>query len=266
MIADFHTHSLFSGDSSENPVKMIETAINLGMEHFCFTDHQDFDYNYDEPDFMLDHDKYFAEISELKERYKDKITISVGVETGLEPHLSDKLREFVKKHPYDFIIGSTHLVNGVDPWYPEYFEENGEQKGFLMYFEYILKSLETCSDFDVYGHLDYIARYAPNRDKNFSYAKFADVIDEILKRLVSTGKGIELNTGGLHKEMSHTNPHPDIVRRYRELGGEVITVGSDGHTADKLGYGFDVAREILINAGFSYYAVFCGRKPQFIKL
>ena len=95
---------------------------------------------------------------------------------------------------------------------------------------------------------------------------FSEIIDEILKKIISRNKGIELNTGGTYKGMINTNPHPDIVRRYRELGGEVITVGSDAHTADKIGYGFDAAREILIDAGFSYYAVFKDRKPQFIKL
>lgn len=266
MISDFHTHSYFSGDSSESTEKMIETAIGLGMERFCFTDHQDFDYNYDELDFTLDYERYFAEISDLKERYADEINVLIGVETGIEPHLSDRLREFVMKKPYDFVIGSTHLINGVDPWYPGYFAEHGEKKGFEMYFDYILKSLETCSDFDVYGHLDYIIRYAPNKDRFFTKADFADVIDEILKKLISMDKGIELNTGGMYKGMDRTNPHPDIVRRYRELGGEKITVGSDAHTADRIGYGFNIAREILINSGFEYYTVFKERKPEFIKL
>ncbi len=266
MISDFHTHSYFSGDSSENPEKMVETAIGLGMERFCFTDHQDFDYNYDELDFTLDHERYFAEISDLRERYADKIDVLIGVETGLEPHLSDRLCEFVNKNPYDFVIGSTHLVNGVDPWYPEYFAEHGEKKGFEMYFDYILRSLAVCSDFDVYGHLDYIVRYAPNKDKYFTRSDFAEVIDKILTKLVSMGKGIELNTGGMYKGMNRTNPHPDIVRRYRELGGEMITVGSDAHTADRIGCGFDAAREILKNAGFEYYTVFKNRRPEFIKL
>ncbi len=266
MICDFHTHSYFSGDSSELPSKMLDTAIEKGMKSICFTDHQDFDYNYDAFDFTLDYERYFSELSILRDEYASRINILIGVETGLEPHLSERLKDFVGKKPYDFVIGSTHLINGADPWCPEYFAEYGEKRGFEKYFEYALQSINVCSDFDVYGHLDYIVRYAPNKDKYFSYAEFADVIDEILKKLIFAGKGIELNTGGIYKGMDRPNPAPEIIRRYRELGGEIITVGSDAHTADKIGMGFSEAEKILKNAGFEYYTIFSGRKPQFIKL
>lgn len=266
MIADFHVHSYFSGDSEESPVNIIERAILLGMKSICFTDHQDFDYNYGGFDFMLDDGKYFAEIGRLKEEYRDRIEVLTGVETGVEPHLGERLREFTKRRNYDFIIGSTHLINGVDPWYPEYFDEYGDTEGFRIYFENTLKSLDTCSDFDVYGHLDYIVRYAPDGDKNYSYAKFKDVTDKILIKLISMGKGIELNMGGMYKGMSTPNPNPEILKAYRNFGGEIITVGADAHTADKIGYKFDYARELLQEAGFSYYTVFRQRKPEFIKL
>lgn len=262
MLCDFHTHSYFSGDSEEIPKNMIKRAVSLGMRNICFTDHQDFDYNYDELDFTLNDDKYFREISALK----GDIEISVGVETGLEPHLSKRLSEFVSRHPYDFVIGSTHLIRGVDPWYPEYFKEHTDTEGFLLYFEYILETLEFCSDFDVYGHLDYIVRYAPQKDKNYSYDAFCEIIDKILEKLIEMGKGIELNTGGLYKGMKNPNPAPEIIKRYREMGGEIITVGSDAHTADRIGYGFSIAEEMLRSAGFSHYNIFKNRKPVYINL
>ena len=136
----------------------------------------------------------------------------------------------------------------------------------MKYFEYILKTLDYCTDFDVYGHLDYIVRYAPKKDKNYSYKAFKEVIDEILIKLVKMGKGIELNTGGMYKGMASTNPHPDIIKRYKELGGEIITVGSDAHRAEFIGYSFNDAKEILKESGFKYYTVFEKRKPEFIKL
>lgn len=266
MIADCHMHSRFSGDSEENPIVMIEKAVSLGMSDMCFTEHQDFDYKYDDTSFELDGDSYFKELSLLRDRYSNKIDIGIGAELGLEPHLHDKTEAFAKKYPFDFVIGSTHLVAGVDPYHKGYFEEYGSHGGFLRYFEFILKTLDVCRDFDVYGHLDYVVRYAPDGEKHYSYAIFKDVIDEILKKIISMGKGIELNTGGLYKGMTSTNPHGDIVKRYRELGGEIITVGSDAHMADRIGYSFSAAQEILTNAGFTYYTLFKNREPRFIKL
>ncbi|MCD8391424.1 MAG: histidinol-phosphatase HisJ family protein [Firmicutes bacterium] len=266
MIADYHLHSRFSADSSEEPRRIIERAAALGMRSLCFTDHQDFDYAYDELDFTLDYDAYFKTLSALREEYSGKIDVRIGVETGLEPHLSARLGEFVKKRPYDFVIGSTHLINGVDPYYPEYFAGVTDREAFLRYFDYALESFKTCADFDVYGHLDYIVRYAPEKDKNYSYAAFSDVIDEILKTLIESGKGIELNTGGLTRGMANPNPCPEVVARYRELGGEIITVGSDAHKSEDIGAEFDLARDILLRSGFEYYTVFKDRKPEFIKL
>lgn len=265
-IADSHLHSRFSADSGEDPVRIIETAINLGMDRLCFTEHQDFDYGYDELDFTLDYDGYFKELSFLREKYSDRIDIRIGAETGLEPHLGKRLRDFAVKCPYDFIIGSTHLVNGIDPYYPGYFEGITEKEAFLKYFNYALESFKTCTDFDVYGHLDYIVRYAPSKDGNYSYEEFREIIDEILKTLIKNGKGIELNTGGLVRGMKNPNPCPEIIKRYRELGGEIITVGSDAHKAEHIGYSFEYAGEILLKSGFKYYTAFKNRKPEFIKL
>lgn len=127
---------------------------------------------------------------------------------------------------FDFVIGSSHLVGGVDPYYPEYFEKYGDHNGILRYFESILANIRTFDGFDVYGHLDYIVRYC--RAKAYCPAEYSDITDEILKTLISMGKGIELNTAGLKYGLGWAHPHPEVLKRYRELGGEMITVGSDG--------------------------------------
>ncbi len=266
MICDFHIHSYFSADSEEKPENIINAAIDKGMSAICFTDHQDFDYNYPDFDFTLDYAGYFEELRVLKAKYSGKIDIHIGVEAGIEPHLADRVTDFINKKPYDFVIASTHLVNGVDPWYPEYFDRYGDDEGIRKYFEYILEGLKYFSDFDVYGHLDYVVRYAKNGANGYIYAKYKDITDEILKLIISAGKGIELNTGGMYKGMSTPNPCPEIIKRYRELGGEIITVGADAHKAEYIGYKFDYAKQILSDAGFGYYTVFKNRSPEFIKL
>ena len=111
-----------------------------------------------------------------------------------------------------------------------------------------------------------MVRYGPEKNKNYSYDKYKDVIDEILRQLIAHGKGIELNMAGFKYGLGHPNPTEEILHRYRELGGEIITIGADAHTPDKIGYAFDKAADVLRECGFSYYAVFKNRRPVFHKL
>ncbi len=266
--ADYHVHSCFSSDS-ETPIKdIIETAISRGFDTICITDHNDIDFPVTDEgmDFQLDIEKYVAIVSALKNEYKNKITVCLGIEMGLMSHISEEVKKCVNSQPFDFVIGSSHLVNKADPYYPEYYEGRTEVEAYRAYFESILENAKVIKDYDVYGHLDYVVRYGPTQNKNFKYDDYADIFEEILKQLITDGKGIEINTGGLYKNLGYPHPHMDILKRYRELGGEIVTIGSDGHTTDKIGYGFDKAEQYLLEAGFEYYTIFKGRKPEFRKL
>jgi histidinol-phosphatase (PHP family) len=266
MYSDFHVHTKFSGDSQADVKQVIERAVCLGMKHLCITDHQDFDYPYDDVDFEFNTDQYFKELSEWKEYFKGKIDLRIGVELGLQPYLKKRLEKYVSAYPFDFIIGSSHLVNGKDPYYPEYFKDRSEEECYREYFQSIIDNVGVFQDFDVYGHLDYIVRYGTNRQKNYSYMKYQDIIDLVLKEIIEAGIGIECNTAGLKYGLGFPNPHPDILKRYKQLGGEIITLGSDGHEKNHIGYDFFAAAEILKAAGFRYYTVFKKRKPEFIPI
>lgn len=266
MICDYHLHSSFSGDSEAAPEDMIQKAVSLGMKQMCFTDHYDMDYP-DEPElFLFDVDAYFAKMSELKEQYKDRIKICTGIELGLQPHLQNRCRKFVCDYPFDFVIGSSHVVNHMDPYYPQYFEGRSESECYQEYFQSILDNLNVFDDFDVYGHIDYIVRYGPDKNLHYSYERYRNVLDAILHTCIQKGIGLEINTGGIAYGLGTTNPHPDILKRYRELGGEIITIGSDAHTPERLGYEFGQAGTILRDCGFRYYTVFENRKPVYIPL
>ena len=169
-------------------------------------------------------------------------------------------------YPFDFVIGSSHVVHGVDPYYPNYYDNRDEDTAYMEYFESILENIATDADYDVYGHIDYVVRYGPNKNEFYSYKKFSDIIDEILIKLIEKGKGIEINTAGFKYGLNHPNPTEDIICRYRQLGGEIITIGADGHKPEHIAYDFHKVPEILKNAGFNYYTVFKNRKPDFIKI
>jgi histidinol-phosphatase (PHP family) len=266
MLWDTHMHTHHSGDSDAVPELMVQAAIDKGLSGLCFTDHFDYDYP-DEPElFLLDFDSYQKETDSLRRQYEGILPILWGIELGLQPQVADMNRRVTHDYPFDFIIGSSHVVHGTDPYYPHYYEGRTEDAAYREYFESILENLQTDVDFDVYGHIDYVVRYGPNQNRYYSYKKYADVIDEILRTLVVKGKGIEINTAGFKYGLGHPNPTEEILVRYRELGGEIITIGADAHAPEHVAYAFDRIPEILRQAGFRYYSVFSGRKPQFFPI
>ena len=209
---------------------------------------------------------YKEKLAELSDIYKDKIQVRFGIELGLQMHLGEYFDSLLSQTPFDFVIGSSHLVHGYDPYYPEFFEGRKEFLCYMEYFESILENISAYDGFDVYGHIDYVVRYGPNKNREYSYGRYKDILDEILKKLISMGKGIELNTGGYHYGLGEPNPCTAVIRRYRELGGEIITIGADAHTPDKIACAFDKAASVLEACGFRYYTIFKDRKPEFISL
>lgn len=266
MFWDQHMHCNFSGDSDALPEDMIKAGIAHGLSGICFTDHLDYDYPEEPNIFLLDFDNYFKALSDLREKYADKISVNIGIELGLQPQAAGQNLAVAVKYPFDFIIGSSHVVNHMDPYYPEFFAERNEDEAYMEYFESVLENINSCVDFDVYGHIDYVVRYGPNKNAFYTYEKFKDIIDEILTQLISKGKGIEVNTGGFKYGLGHPNPTEDIIRRYRELGGEIITMGADAHVPEYVAYEFDKTAQIIKNCGFKYYTVFKNRKAEFIPL
>lgn len=270
LTADCHLHSSFSGDSETPMEEMIRKGISLGLKTMCFTEHQDFDYP-DSPEgpgsiFLLNTDSYLYDLARLKEKYAGQIRLLFGVELGLQPEVMRQNAVYARSYDFDFIIGSSHVCHGKDPYYPAFYEGRSENQAYLEYFESILENIRKFSNFDVYGHLDYVVRYGPDRDRNYSYEKYKDVLDAILELLLEKEKGLELNTGGLKSGMRDFHPCADILKRYRELGGEIITVGSDAHDAEHLAGHFDRAAEALKACGFRYYTIFEKRVPEFVRL
>ena len=269
ILTDYHTHSYFSGDCDTPMEDMITNAFSMGMTHLCFTEHLDLDYPVraeESLDFNLDTELYRKEFLVLKEKYAQKLHLLWGVELGLQTQIFSRLHEYVQSQPFDFIIASSHLCNGGDPYYPDFFENRKEEDVYEEYFSSILENVKIFSDYDVYGHLDYIVRYGPNKDARYSYEKYRDIFDTLLRIIIENGKGIELNTGGIKYGLKALHPATSILKRYKELGGEIITIGSDAHTPKNLLHHFSRAESVLKECGFQYYTIFKERKPTFIRL
>jgi len=222
------------------------------------------DYDYAESDvfFEFDPKEYFRRLLPLRETYEKQLDLGIGVELGLQPYLSTKHHNLAFSYSFDFIIGSVHQVHRRDPYYSSFFEGRDEEEAYLEYFECILQNLKSYSNFDVLGHLDYVIRYGPNKNKNYSYRKYKEIIDEILRFLIKQDIGLEINSNGYRCGLKTPNPCREIISRYYEMGGRLITFGSDAHEPQYLGYEFERTFALAKECGFSSYFIYHKRKPE----
>lgn len=274
--ADMHMHTWFSTDSEACPRDMADEAVRKGLKTICFTDHFDKDDLEWGEEGIFDVDAYFAEMQKLQEEYAGKLNIRIGIELGLRTYLKDYYEELTKKYPFDFVIGSVHNVpykkdaEGnilyTDPAAEKLFTDRTDKEAYRLMMETTLQNVRTLGCFQTLGHLDYVVRYGKSREKEYSYTEYADMIDEILKLLIEKGKGLEVNSAGLKYGLPFAHPHPDVLKRYRELGGEIITIGADAHKPEHIAYDFAKAEEILKSCGFKYYTEFFKQKPVFKQL
>lgn len=274
--ADMHMHTWFSTDSEACPRDMADEAVRKELKTICFTDHFDKDDLEWGEEGIFDVDAYFVEMQKLQEEYAGKLNIRIGIELGLRTYLKDYYEELTKKYPFDFVIGSVHNVpykkdaEGnilyTDPAAEKLFTDRTDKEAYRLMMETTLENVRTSDCFQTLGHLDYVVRYGKSREKEYSYTDYADIIDEILKLLIEKEKGLEVNSAGLKYGLPFAHPHPDVLKRYRELGGEIITIGADAHKPEHIAYDFAKAEEILKSCGFKYYTEFFEQKPVFKQL
>lgn len=275
--SDIHMHSSFSSDSEAPMEAMILGAIDKGLKRICFTEHLDYEYPGDDGNglFIVDIDAYQKELFRLKEIYEHEIEILFGIEFGLLPHLSESYSRIAASYDFDFIIGSSHLISA--PWYPddprhgdpyddEFWRGRTVDDICEKYFQTVTNNVLAYDNFDTYGHIDYVIRYAPEKNKDFNYKKYADVLDEALKTLIEHNLALEVNTAGFKYGLGQPHPHSDILKRYVELGGEMITIGADGHKPEHIAYDFKKAETLLKGLGFKYYTIFKKRQPVMLSL
>jgi len=267
---DYHMHTTFSGDADMEPEECIITAIQQGLKEIAITDHAEFNvwrpgeiYEND----IVNIDDYIPQLTALKEKYKNKLVIKTGIEVGLQREEKMIIDQFINKNDFDFVIGSSHTINKIDLYFRKIYEGQDKAKAYEQYFNEVFEIVKVFDCYNVYGHLDLITRYALGEYDDVELTNIEmEMIREILKELISKGKGIEVNTSGYRYGLNSTNPGIDVLKLYHELGGEVVTVGSDAHSKDHIGYKIAEAYELLRSLGYKYITVFEKMKPSFIKL
>ncbi len=229
---DFHLHTCVSFDSDADPKDMIAAAARAGLREICFTDHSDDD-PLGERQAAFKLEDYLRVLTPYMDP-PQPVKVRFGAEIGASPWAPEKYDAAAAQFDYDFIICSAHFVGDEDPYYPEYFEKRGRREAFDEYFLEVIRDIECHDVFNVFGHLTYASKCCIYDDPVAHYAEFADYYDKILKMLIERGKGIEVNTSG-YRNTGEPLPHFEIIKRYLELGGEIITIGSDAHDPSRVG-------------------------------
>lgn len=261
---DHHVHTRYSPDS-EAPVEgYLLRAKERGLDRIFFTDHCDFGTT--DPKFakLIDYDEYFQIMEPLQEKYQ--LAIKIGVEVGYEREHKREINSFLKSHPFEFVIASIHYGAGGDFYEGSFFQGRSQREAYMSYFEILLEMVENFHNYDVVGHLDYIIRYGPFEKKDYAYRDYREIIDRILKAVIENGKGIEVNTSGLRQKAATVYPKAELLKRYRELGGKIITIGSDAHYNEHYYAGVEESMAILGSLGYDQICCFEKRKGKAFKL
>jgi len=261
-VFDYHMHTVVSFDGHDRGLDMALAAKAAGLKEICFTDHLDYDPLGKMGVLAFDTAAYSAEYDHLE---VPGLKIRRGMEFGMTPDNRDQFRADLRRRPFDFVLGSVHFVDDLDVYYPEFWSGKSVFQAERRYLEATLECVRIHSDFDVLAHLTYIAKtHCHPAPRSVPFAEHRELIDEILKTLADKGRGLEMNTSGVDR-CGGFLPTADYFRRFRELGGEIVTIGSDAHTCSRVGqYTFDSC-DILKDI-FGYVCTFEDRKPIFHKL
>ena len=267
MYYDYHMHCSFSEDSNTPMEDMINKSIELGLKEICFTDHVDYSIITDnvEKDYIVNYDEYFRSIEYFQNKYNDKITIKKGIEMGLQNHILSKCMEDIEKNEFDFVIASIHTINKLELIERDFYKDKSQFEAYRQYYEILYNMIKKFKNYSVLGHLDVVKRYGDLNNVIDDNA-FSDIIDEILKMAIYDGKGIEINTSSFRYKLPDLTPSSYILKRYKELGGKIITTGSDSHNPAQVAREFKIIYNRLQEFGYEYVCTFDKMKPNFIKL
>lgn len=273
MLADYHVHTEYSDDSVYPMEDVVKDAIGLGLEEICFTDHVDYGVKADwdsgreirfrrgNPLANVDYPRYLAQIQELRQKYGGRIAIRLGMEFGVQTHTVPEFQALFRRYPFDFIILSIHQVEDEELWTQEFQEGRTQEEYNQRYYEELLSVVKAYKDYSVLGHMDLIKRY--DNAGIYPFERVKPIIAEILKIAIADGKGIEVNTSSHRYGLEESMPSAELLRLYRDLGGSIVTIGSDSHAPAHLGAYIEEAKQLLRDIGFESFCTYQGMRPAF---
>lgn len=273
MFADYHVHTAFSDDSIYPMEKVIQDAITMKMDEICFTEHVDYGIKVDwdsgqkiicrgnEPMANANYPEYMKAIQAMKEKYGHQIIIKTGLEFGMQTHTISQFQKLFDRYDFDFIILSIHQVHNKEFWNQEFQKGKTQKEYNEEYYKEMLDVIRQYKDYSVLGHMDLINRY--DNQGIYPFEKVKPWIQAILEQVIADGKGIEINTSSKRYGLKDTTPSRQILELYKDLGGTILTIGSDSHNPEHLGAYIQDSKKMLKELGFKQYCTFDHMKPVF---
>ncbi|MGY3750126.1 histidinol-phosphatase HisJ family protein [Vagococcus acidifermentans] len=275
MEVDYHVHTHYSDDSTYQMEQVVQDAIKKGLDEICFTDHVDYGVKYDVDDPRLDmnaknvrtnvdYASYYKQFCQLKDTYKNRITLRFGLEFGIQTETIKKYQRLFAAYPFDFILLSIHQVGNQEFWTGDFQRNKTDKQAYQDYYEEMYRVVTTYHDYSCLAHMDLLRRYVTVA--NDSFDEHEEIIRAILLAIIKDNKGLEINTSFIRYNLPDTTPSMTILQLYHELGGELITIGSDSHAPEELGCYTKESKAILKDIGFTYFATFDKMTPRFHRL
>ncbi|MBN1137487.1 MAG: histidinol-phosphatase, partial [Anaerolineae bacterium] len=270
-VIDLHVHSTCSADGGSSIGEYARRAQELGLVEVGLSEHADFDPR-DRSYRTLDLARYDQEMAAAR-AMAPEVRLRQGVEITYQANLEAEIRTWLTRKGWDYVIASVHLVDYADGWamvsepsaVEAYFEKHNQRQAYLPYFEELLRAARSGLG-DILGHFDLVKRYGAAHYGRFEPASMAEEIRAVLRAAVEAGVGLEINTSGLRQAPGEAYPGLTVLRWYRELGGEILTVGSDAHRVEYLAAGADQALALARAAGFTAITTFEARAPRWIPI
>lgn len=265
---DNHNHSEFSFDGKKTSVESSAmSAKNKGLGGICFSDHCDFYVPPMKASFEDLVPEYFnvteqqAEIDRVQELCGNDFKILKGIEIGMYEECHEQIRTTLNDNDFDQIVASVHYIDQTDPYYGGFYDGKDWKQAYERYLETIYREMTWLQDFDIMAHYDYVARYAPYTQASILYRDFSDILDEMFRYLISEGKALEINTKS-YQDYNGRTPRLDteLLLRYKDMGGEIISLGSDSHDPIRTGDKFGHYAALLKSLGFRWTAHYEKRK------
>ena len=265
---DLHMHTSSSFDGNYSAAEMTQSCINHELATIAFTDHFDVDF-YERHNLGTRQQTSYEDICSVREKYSDEITVLRGIEMGQPTYDVALTEKSLARYEYDFVIGSIHNLREMPDFGDLNYKEMPLDEIYSLLDKYFEEELILAkwNGFDTLAHLTYPMRYIVQAGRNeVDLSRYDEITDEIFKTLIANGKALEINTSGLRQPIGKTMPTENYVRRFRELGGELLTLGSDAHFTEHTGAGIDEGYAIAERCGFEYVTYFKNRKPVQVKI
>ena len=269
ILCDVHTHSLHSFDAESSVDEMCRTAIERGLTDLAVTDHCEAEYiccgeDCEFGSFDRQIPQSIASIHEAQQKYGAQLKLLCGLELGEPMHDPEQTAHALAYGDFDFILASVHNLRGRDDFYFMDFKQVNVNEILREYFDELAETA-ALPYFDSLSHLTYPLRYIAEREGYYpDLLPFEEQIDRIFNILIKNQKALEINVSGLFKPINRTLPDANLVKKFHDMGGRYITLGTDAHCAVMVGKGIKEGIKVAKQAGFTHYTVFEKHQPKLI--